>query len=42
MVFTSKATLPQGERIGSYEAKIREKQAGYKQEFETHYKAAAR
>lgn len=39
MVFTSKATLPQGEGIGRQDrGKAR---GGIKQEFETHYKAAA-
>lgn len=40
MVFTSKAILPQGGGIRSFEAKRREKEVGYEQEFGTHCGAA--
>lgn len=40
MVFTSKTILPQGGGTGSWEAKRREKEVGYTQEFETHHGAA--
>lgn len=40
MVFTSKAVLPQGRGLGSYEAERREKEVGYELEFETHHEAA--